>query len=75
MLEATTAKMIVLWNKNHISVGRAIGGGRSENSEPVVALSRALAGKAWDSKPPISPGKSQTVPAVGCRSGLLWMCC
>jgi hypothetical protein len=30
MLEATTAKMIVLWNKNHISVGRAIGGGRSE---------------------------------------------
>jgi hypothetical protein len=37
----------------------------AKNSEPMIALSRALTGKAWDSKPAISPGKSQqTVPAT-----------
>jgi hypothetical protein len=37
----------------------------AKNSEPMIALSRALTGKAWDSKPPISAGKSQqTVPAT-----------
>jgi hypothetical protein len=37
----------------------------AKNSEPMIALSRALTGKTWDSKPPISAGKSQqTVPAT-----------
>jgi hypothetical protein len=36
-----------------------------KNSEPMVALSRALTGEAWDSKLPISAGKSQqTAPAT-----------
>jgi hypothetical protein len=36
----------------------------AKNSEPMVALSRAPTGKAWDRKPPIAPGQSQqTVPA------------
>jgi hypothetical protein len=37
----------------------------AKNSEPMIALSRALTGKPWDSKPLVSPGKSQqTVPAT-----------
>ncbi len=37
----------------------------AKNSEPMIALSRELTGKAWDSKPPISPGKTQqTMPAT-----------
>jgi hypothetical protein len=37
----------------------------AKNSEPMIALSRALTGKASDSKPLISAGKSQqAVPAT-----------
>jgi hypothetical protein len=36
-----------------------------KNSEPMILLSWALKGKTWDSKLPISLGKSQqTVPAT-----------
>jgi hypothetical protein len=31
----------------------------AKNSAPIIALSRALTGKAWNSKPPIAPGQSQ----------------
>ena len=37
----------------------------AKNRAPIIALSRALTGKEWDSKPPISPGQSQqTVPTT-----------
>jgi len=36
----------------------------TKNSAPIITLSRALTGRAWNSKPPISPGRSQqTAPA------------
>jgi hypothetical protein len=37
----------------------------AKNRAPIIALSRALTDRAWDSKPLISAGKSQqTVPAT-----------
>jgi hypothetical protein len=37
----------------------------AKNSAPIIALSRALTGKAWNSKPPMAPGQSQqTAPAI-----------